>query len=71
MILFPLTRTPSFSTQISERKRLAVLTKRAEGRAWRPSRFLMASSLEILMGGLELGLVADDPMANLFSSGWF
>ena len=31
----------------------------------------MASSLEILMGELELGLVADDPMANLFSSGWF
>src|SRR6516162_990487 len=48
IMLFPLTFSPSFSTKMSQAKRLAVLTNMAAGRAWIPSLLETMKSLVML-----------------------
>ena len=59
MMLLPFTRSPSFSTQISQLKRLHAFTNIAEGRACRPSRFRIVSSLLTFGFGVGVAFAAE------------
>src|SRR5690349_20536423 len=48
MMLLPFTFSPSFSTKMSQEKRLAVLTNMAAGRAWMPNLLATRKSLVML-----------------------
>lgn len=52
MMLFPLTRSSSFSTQISHWKPLEVLANWAAGLAWSPSSLVMISSFDTICAGI-------------------
>src|ERR1035437_7596346 len=58
MMLLPLTFSPSFSTKMSQPKRLAILTNMAAGRAWVPGLLAMGGFLGRKLAGFAFfGLI--------------